>query len=97
MKAKAAGQLSSAHQTSTMNVGLDEGLTESQVFKPFVSDNAGWRRIISYYKPWYANIGIGVLSILNTFQWIAVGVFVTLLMVVFTAFTASNESAAGTS
>jgi hypothetical protein len=68
LKAKAAGQLSSAqHQTSTMNVGKLDNLTESQTFEPFVSKNDGWRRIMSYYKPWSANIAIGVLSILNTF------------------------------
>ena len=45
---------------------------------------------MSYYKPWSANIAIGVLSILNTFQWIAVGVFVTSLMVLFTAYEAAR-------
>ena len=45
---------------------------------------------MSYYKPWTANIAIGILSILNTFQWIAVGVFVTALMVLFTAYDASR-------
>ena len=52
---------------------------------------------MSYYKPWTANIAIGVLSILNTFQWIAVGVFVTALMVLFTAYDASRgEGGVGT-
>ena len=74
-----------------MNVGMgEEALTESQVFKPFVSENKGWGRIMSYYKPWYANIAIMICSFFNTFQWIAVGSFATGLMVIFLAFEASQ-------
>ena len=68
----------------------EEALTESQVFKPFVSENKGWGRIMSYYKPWYANIVIVICSFFNVFQWIAVGVFSTGLMVVFLAYEASK-------
>ena len=58
---------------------------------PFVSKNTGWKRITAYYKPWYGNIGIGLLSIVNTFSFIMYGVFVVLIMVLFTAYEAGKN------
>ena len=73
-----------------MNVGLQDkaNLTESQM--PFESSNKGWKRIFSYYKPWYMNIAIGFFSFFNTFGFFAIGIFVSSLLVLFTMYEAGK-------
>ena len=59
-------------------------LYESEkMIKTFQSNDSGWKRIISYYKPWYGNLGIALFSFLNTFGFMMIGAFVAAMLIIF--------------
>jgi hypothetical protein len=84
--------------TSTVGVIGDSNAPDKdaeEFYKKPKSDNVGWGRILSYYRPWYYTLAISLISIISVWGFLLVGGFVVTTIILFMTYEMGTRGLAG--
>jgi len=98
LKHKRSKMGSSAQITSTIGVIGDSNAPDKdaeEFYKKPVSENVGWGRILSYYRPWYYTFAISMISIVSVWGFLLVGGFVVTTIILFMTYEMGTRGLAG--
>ena len=87
--------ISSYQETSTQFIAEDQSEIEKTAYmKKFESQNSGWGRLWSYYKPASMTVLMLFFALLNSVGMLTYGAFMGFFMVLFVEYEGSNIVAA---